>query len=87
MLAFTCKTFLLASIIIKGWLHLYFCVSHCTCIHALCSMQELQLIADAMKAGKIVATIDSTFALKDVKAAFERLMTGRAKGKVVIKIQ
>ena len=46
---------------------------------------ELRRIGDWMKEGKLRAVKDSVFAYEDAPKAFERLRTGRAKGKIVIK--
>ncbi|PCJ22906.1 MAG: NADPH:quinone reductase [SAR86 cluster bacterium] len=48
--------------------------------------KQLREIADLIEAGKIRAIIDSTFPLAKVKEAFERSATGRAQGKIIIKI-
>jgi len=45
---------------------------------------QLALIAKLIEAGKIKAIIDSTYPLDHVQAAFERSMTGRAQGKIII---
>jgi NADPH:quinone reductase-like Zn-dependent oxidoreductase len=37
-----------------------------------------------MEEGKIRGVVDSTFPLSDAAAAFARLQTGRARGKVVV---
>lgn len=47
---------------------------------------QLAEIAESIEAGKIRAVIDSTFPLDQLRAAFERSMTGRAQGKIVISI-
>jgi NADPH:quinone reductase-like Zn-dependent oxidoreductase len=44
-------------------------------------------LAAWMKEGKIRAVIDSTFEFEEAQKAYERLKTGRAKGKVVVHIQ
>lgn len=46
----------------------------------------LDQLAALVVAGELVVTIDSTFALDDVVAAFERLESGHARGKVVIEV-
>ena len=46
--------------------------------------EHLHEEVDMLPAEKIV--VDSTFAFEDVKKAFERLNTGRARGKVVVEI-
>ncbi len=48
------------------------------------SGSQLAEIAKLIEAGKIKAIIDSTYPLDQVQAAFERSMTGRAQGKIII---
>jgi len=48
------------------------------------SGSQLTEIAKLIEAGKIKAIIDSTYPLDNVQAAFERSMTGRAQGKIII---
>ena len=43
-------------------------------------------LAKLMDAGALTPIIDSTFPLSDVRAAFARLMSGRAVGKVVVEV-
>jgi len=50
------------------------------------SGSQLKEIAGFIEAGKIKAVIDSSYPLDQVRAAFERSMTGRAQGKIVISI-
>jgi reticulon-4-interacting protein 1, mitochondrial len=45
-----------------------------------------EYLEEALQLPKEKIIIDSTFAFDDVKAAFERLNTGRARGKVVVEI-
>ena len=45
----------------------------------------LQEAVDTLRTDEIF--IDSTFNFEDAKKAFERLNTGRARGKVVVKVQ
>lgn len=54
--------------------------------HHLMYASGLQLAETAklIEAGKIKAIIDSTYPLDHVQAAFERSMTGRAQGKIII---
>jgi len=47
---------------------------------------QLEEIATLIDAGKIKAVIDSTYTLDQVAEAFERSMTGRVQGKVIITI-
>ena len=46
---------------------------------------QLTEIATLIEAGKIKAVIDSTYPLDQVQSAFERSMTGRAQGKIIIR--
>ena len=48
------------------------------------SGEQLNQITQLIEAGKIKAIIDSTFALENVQAAFERSMAGHAQGKIVV---
>lgn len=48
--------------------------------------EDLQQLAAWMAEGKIKAVIDEAFALKDAVKAYEKLRTGRAKGKIVVNI-
>ena len=48
--------------------------------------EDFEQIAQWMKEGKVKAVIDSTFELKDAAKAYEKLKTGRAKGKVVVHV-
>ncbi|MCF6220568.1 MAG: zinc-binding dehydrogenase, partial [Robiginitomaculum sp.] len=45
---------------------------------------QLAEIAKLIESGKIKAILDSTYPLDQVQAAFERSMTGRAQGKIII---
>ncbi|KAF4635279.1 hypothetical protein G7Y89_g2830 [Cudoniella acicularis] len=47
---------------------------------------EALRIANWMKEGKVKAVVDSKFAFEDAPKAFERLRTGRAKGKIVVDV-
>ena len=47
---------------------------------------QLAQLAEAMAAGRLSATIDSVFTLDEAGAAFDRLMTGHARGKVIIRV-
>lgn len=48
--------------------------------------EDLLHVADLVSSQKIKAVIDQQFPMKEVKAAFERLYAGKAKGKVVIEV-
>lgn len=54
-----------------------------TVIHKRADLQE---IADLVAEGKIKPVVDSVYEFWDVLSAYERIMTSRAKGKVVIKV-
>lgn len=54
--------------------------------HAQPNGAELAEMAAMMKAGTLRAVIDSTYELSDVKGAFARMVSGRAKGKIVVRI-
>jgi alcohol dehydrogenase len=48
---------------------------------------QLRQISALVEAGKIVPIIDRTFALADAQQALDYMESGRAKGKVVIKVR
>ncbi|KAI4201542.1 MAG: hypothetical protein LQ350_003157 [Teloschistes chrysophthalmus] len=48
--------------------------------------EELQRIGEWMSEGKIKALIDSKFSFEEAPKAFEKLKTGRAKGKIVVDV-
>ena len=48
--------------------------------------EDLRQIGEWMSEGKVRAVIDSRYAFEDAPKAFERLKTGRAKGKIVIDV-
>ncbi|MCJ1476872.1 hypothetical protein MMC13_005541 [Lambiella insularis] len=50
------------------------------------SRAHLERLAGWMSEGRVRAVIDETFAFDDVPKAYEKLKTGRAKGKIVVKI-
>ncbi|KAK5044744.1 hypothetical protein LTR84_010518 [Exophiala bonariae] len=50
------------------------------------STQDLNHVAEWMVAGKVRAVIDQEFSFEQAPAAFERLKTGRAKGKILISV-
>lgn len=39
-----------------------------------------------MEEGKVKAVIDSEYAFEDAQKAYEKIMSGRSKGKVVLKV-
>ncbi|KAK0192865.1 hypothetical protein F5146DRAFT_1102619 [Armillaria mellea] len=47
---------------------------------------ELEAIRQLLEEGKIKPVVDSVYEFKDVLSAYERIMTSRAKGKVVVKV-
>ncbi|KAG2061671.1 NAD(P)-binding protein [Suillus hirtellus] len=48
--------------------------------------QDLAKLRDLMAEGKLKLTVDSVYGFEDVLSAYERIMTSRATGKVVVKI-
>ncbi|TVY81284.1 Zinc-type alcohol dehydrogenase-like protein, partial [Lachnellula suecica] len=48
--------------------------------------EDLTQIAAWMKEGKVKAVIDSTFSFEEAPKAFDRLKTGRARGKIVVNV-
>ncbi|KAF2870419.1 hypothetical protein BDV95DRAFT_595924 [Massariosphaeria phaeospora] len=56
-------------------------------IMASASSDHLSQLAAWMKEGKIRAVIDSVFEFDDAPKAFEKLKTGRAKGKIVVHVK
>jgi len=50
------------------------------------SKKNLQYLADLASQGKLTVPVDSEYALEDALKAYERIMTGRANGKVVVNI-
>ena len=49
--------------------------------------EELGLLGKWMAEGKMRAVIDSEFAFEDATKAFEKLKTGRARGKIVVQVE
>jgi len=50
------------------------------------SVDDLSQIGSWMKEGKVKAVIDERFKFEDAPKAFEKLKTGRARGKVVVDV-
>ena len=48
--------------------------------------QQLSKISKLVESGKINPIVDKTYGLSEIKDAFQYVNTGRAKGKVVLKI-
>ncbi|RYP67756.1 hypothetical protein DL771_007089 [Monosporascus sp. 5C6A] len=48
--------------------------------------EDFVRIAEWMAEGKVKAVIDETFAYKDVPEAYRKLKTGRARGKIIVKV-
>jgi len=48
--------------------------------------ERLQAVADLVTQGKVKPQVDSVFALSDVQKAYDRLISGRARGKVVVQL-
>lgn len=55
-------------------------------IFSKCSRRELEQLANWMVEGKVRAVIDSEFDFANVPKAYEKIKTGRSKGKIVIKV-
>ncbi|KAK5074211.1 hypothetical protein LTR64_006644 [Lithohypha guttulata] len=53
---------------------------------AQANVAELERIAKWMSEGKVKAVIDQQFGFEDVPKAFEKLKTGRARGKIVVEV-
>lgn len=49
-------------------------------------VKDLETIGDWMKEGKVKAVIDENFKFEDAVQAFQKLKTGRARGKIVIDV-
>jgi NADPH:quinone reductase-like Zn-dependent oxidoreductase len=49
--------------------------------------QDFESIGRWMREGKVKTVVDSTFEWRDVPKAFERLRTGRARGKVIVRVE
>ena len=50
------------------------------------SQEDWQQIATWMKEGKVKPIIDEKFAFEDAPAAFRKLKTGRARGKIIVQV-
>jgi alkaline phosphatase D len=50
------------------------------------SKDALSQVGEWMKEGKVRGVVDSVFEWEDAPQAFEKLKTGRAKGKVVVRV-
>lgn len=48
--------------------------------------QDLKKIAEWMVEGKIKSVIDSKYKFEDVRQAYQKLKTGRAKGKIIVSV-
>lgn len=46
----------------------------------------LEAIRQLLEEGKVKPVVDSVYEFKDVLSAYERIMTSRAKGKVVVMV-
>ncbi|KAJ9653586.1 hypothetical protein H2198_007250 [Neophaeococcomyces mojaviensis] len=51
------------------------------------NVSELQRIANWMAEGRVKAVVDQNFAFSDAPKAFEKLKTGRARGKIVVTVE
>jgi NADPH:quinone reductase-like Zn-dependent oxidoreductase len=47
---------------------------------------DLNILADLMQSGKVTPVIDRTYPLSEIREAIRYLETGRARGKVIIKV-
>jgi len=54
---------------------------------AAMSIEDLRSLGTWMKEGKVKAVLDEVFEWEDAPRAFEKLKTGRAKGKIVIRVK
>ncbi|KAJ4988282.1 zinc-dependent acohol dehydrogenase (reticulon-4-interacting protein 1) [Stagonosporopsis vannaccii] len=54
---------------------------------AAMSTEDLRQLGTWMKEGKIKAVLDEVFEWEDAPKAFEKLKTGRAKGKIVVRVK
>ncbi|KAL8777300.1 MAG: hypothetical protein Q9213_007927 [Squamulea squamosa] len=50
------------------------------------NQKDLQQIGEWMKEGKVKTVIDTRFPFEDAKLAFEKLKTGRARGKIIVDV-
>ena len=57
-----------------------------TGIMAQLNQADLELLAGMMRDGKVTPVIDRTYALAETAEAIEYLETGRARGKVVVRV-
>jgi len=48
--------------------------------------KKLQDLADMISEGKLKVPVDSVFSFEDLPKAYERIMSGRAKGKIVVQL-
>lgn len=48
--------------------------------------KDLEIVAQHVRDGKIKPLVDSVFAFENVLKAYERIMTSRATGKVVVRV-
>ncbi|EIN07538.1 NAD(P)-binding protein [Punctularia strigosozonata HHB-11173 SS5] len=48
--------------------------------------EDIKELGELVRQGKVKPVVDSVFAFEDVLKAYERLLTNRAKGKVVVKV-
>jgi NADPH:quinone reductase-like Zn-dependent oxidoreductase len=56
-------------------------------VTAKANSASFEQLAKWIREGKVRAVLDSTFEFDDVPKAFERLKTGRARGKVVVRVK
>lgn len=51
------------------------------------SGEQLRIIADLIEAGKIKPVIERAFSFEDAQKAMEYAESGRAKGKIIVKMK
>jgi NADPH:quinone reductase-like Zn-dependent oxidoreductase len=73
--------------VIKAMLYAPFVSQRFEKILASLAPEDLKLVSDLMAAGKVTPVIDRTYPLSEVPEAIGYLETGRARGKVIIKIE
>lgn len=54
---------------------------------ATITKDDLAILSDLMRSGKVTPVIDRSYPLSEVPEAVRYLETGRARGKVIIKVE
>ena len=67
---------------VAGW----FADQEITTLFATMSKQDMQSLADMMRDGRLTTVIDRTYDLEDVAEAIRYSESGRARGKIIIKV-